>query len=337
MSNQKLTYELIIKQKLNVYEVLDINELASDNLIRKAYRRQALKYHPDKNPSPEAREKFELINQVYEFLIQNKAEKAKYDEYLKRLQEQEANKQLLQQSIREKREKLEKLEKAFAENERQERDRKQLIGRLREQGMQKRLEAEARLFENSLPREAAGRAIASDNAWYYADPIINDKYKTVNVRWKYSEKTKDDFDEVLLTKLMSVFGKVKSANASGPSDKKYSRGTVVFESMLAIEQIIRFDIDKSWRIWEKTGYKYLSKQIRSIKWSEQRLLDKQPPSATLYQVMADILGFDKSDPRSTSGDMPLSDYTEVTLLRWEEIVGKQNIAAKWAELVYKWE
>ena len=52
------------------YSILDIsNESASAEDLRKAYRKLALKLHPDKNKSPEAEEKFRELREAYEELI----------------------------------------------------------------------------------------------------------------------------------------------------------------------------------------------------------------------------------------------------------------------------
>ena len=47
------------------YEILGVTNNASDNDIKKAYRSLSLKYHPDRNPSPEASDKIREVNDAY--------------------------------------------------------------------------------------------------------------------------------------------------------------------------------------------------------------------------------------------------------------------------------
>jgi curved DNA-binding protein len=62
------------------YKVLGVDRAASDEEIKKTYRKLALKYHPDKNPdNPEAEAKFKDINEAYEVLGDTK-KRAKYDQ-----------------------------------------------------------------------------------------------------------------------------------------------------------------------------------------------------------------------------------------------------------------
>ena len=67
--------------KQDYYEVLGISKSASQSEIKKAYRKMAIKYHPDKNPDDKsAEEKFKLCAEAYEVLSDDN-KKARYDQY----------------------------------------------------------------------------------------------------------------------------------------------------------------------------------------------------------------------------------------------------------------
>ena len=54
------------------YKILGIAKGATDDEIKKAYRKMAVKWHPDKNKSPEAEEKFKDIAMAYDVLKDKK-------------------------------------------------------------------------------------------------------------------------------------------------------------------------------------------------------------------------------------------------------------------------
>ena len=54
------------------YSILGISRGASDDEIKKAYRKMALKYHPDKNSAPQAEEMFKDIAEAYDVLKDGK-------------------------------------------------------------------------------------------------------------------------------------------------------------------------------------------------------------------------------------------------------------------------
>jgi len=68
-------------EKRDYYEVLGVSKNATKDEIKKAYRKQALKYHPDKNPGDKkAEENFKEAAEAYE-VLSNDEKKSRYDRF----------------------------------------------------------------------------------------------------------------------------------------------------------------------------------------------------------------------------------------------------------------
>ena len=66
--------------KRDYYEVLGVSRTSSDAELKKAYKRLAMKYHPDRNPGQDGEERFKEAKEAYE-VLSNEEKRAAYDRF----------------------------------------------------------------------------------------------------------------------------------------------------------------------------------------------------------------------------------------------------------------
>lgn len=67
-------------EKRDYYDILGVSKRATDEQLKIAFRKKALEYHPDRNKSKDAEEKFKEINEAYQILSDSE-KRAKYDQF----------------------------------------------------------------------------------------------------------------------------------------------------------------------------------------------------------------------------------------------------------------
>ncbi len=73
--------EIVTVSKKDCYELLGVSRSASQDEIKKAYRKLAIKYHPDKNQGDKAsEEKFKEVTDAYS-VLSNEEQRQKYDQF----------------------------------------------------------------------------------------------------------------------------------------------------------------------------------------------------------------------------------------------------------------
>ena len=65
---------------VDCYGILGIDKNTSEKDIKKAYKKTAFKYHPDKNKSADAKTKFNDINKAYD-ILSDEGKRARYDQF----------------------------------------------------------------------------------------------------------------------------------------------------------------------------------------------------------------------------------------------------------------
>ena len=199
--------------------VLGVEPTSDVKAITKAYRKLALKYHPDKNPSEAAKEKFFVIHQAYEALT-DETKRAK----LRAKVEGEARREKARAQMDEKRRQqiveLEEREKQATqerEERRQQRARaQQEIERLRAEGLEKlqqMVEQEAAAETATATATAAAAATSAGGALSAAaasggglPPQEDQQATSIKVKWaKDAAVTQPE-----LSALLAVFGPVEA-------------------------------------------------------------------------------------------------------------------------------
>lgn len=284
------------------YALLDISPAAADTEIRRAYRRTALKYHPDKlqNPTPADIDKFHLLQIAYDVLSEPSIRQL-YDNAREARERKKREKAMLEGLRRQKIEDLEAREKGIkrpfaatglstsVDLDNAEEKLEQEIRRLAEDGRRRRqrkeelmrqeiLEEEERQDRENQEKERAAQEQKQSrvNVGGTAVPEID---RTIKVRW-IREGPGLSLDKAQLESLFSTFGKIESSftlkdKRQRIGDKREKKtiatGVVVFGSIVGAHAAVQDSKRQRGNEWDI---------IESVHWASNKEPDLEAHRAS---------------------------------------------------------
>lgn len=217
-------------EELDLYEILNVDVNSPISEIKKAYRKQALQCHPDKNPDdPNAAKKFHELSKILEILTDVSA-RAAYDRVLKARKEAALRHKELDSKRRKLKEDLEYREKLSSVNSKTADEiLKEEIERLRKEGS-RQVQEEIEIVKQQLKKE-------QDLNTEYWD---GSKHR-IKLKWTASknDKTNGGYTQEMLNKFLSKYGDIQVLVMS---PKKAGSALVEFKDRNAAEMAVNLEV-----------------------------------------------------------------------------------------------
>jgi DnaJ family protein C protein 17 len=231
--NYKDLEELARSTTEDYYELLTVPFEAEESVIKRAYRKASIQYHPDKNPdNKDAADRFIALGWARDILIDPKL-KGEYDRARTRRREKAFQDELLSGNRRKMKEELERRERESADfgaslkrkraSDLSEMERReQEIMRLAEDGKTRRKEAQERKDRARMDEEvavaAAAEPIKSPEPQAARPGESAELYRTVNIRFHREGETAM-WDKDAVRRMFEKYGKIDSIIIMGKDNK----------------------------------------------------------------------------------------------------------------------
>lgn len=237
--------------QVDFYELLGVQFETSENDIKRAYRKESIKWHPDKNPDPSAVEKFHALAIARDVLLSPEA-KAAYDKARAAKLQKQKQHEMLEGKRRKMKEDLERRESGFFKRKREEEDAEEKlqmeIRRLAEDGKRRRKEREERLNKEKEEEEASFIAEEEGEKVQSApEAQAPEVDRTIIVRW-FREGEGETLSKDGLLQMFCRFGRIERAFlsskekkvrvAEGKHRKLQATGFIIFESAFAAQSAV---------------------------------------------------------------------------------------------------
>ncbi|KAF1796511.1 hypothetical protein V8B55DRAFT_1469639 [Mucor lusitanicus] len=201
--------------EVDYYELLGLEITASAKEIKNAYRRKALKVHPDKNPSPDAAVLFHALTQAQDLLLDPK-KRSEYDQKHRTRQERQKKKQEMDSKRRHAQDELEKREqeakRAKTDQNQAKAEYEAQLAKLREEGAKRRQEDWASPAEGSATQEPV--------------PHAETELGALKIKWKYKKYNFSEQD------LLDILNPIAEVDSLALSSKKKGSASVLFKSVV---------------------------------------------------------------------------------------------------------
>lgn len=244
---------------IDIYAEFGVAPTASTREISKRFRLLALKFHPDKNPDPTARDKFHLFSLIHS-VLSDALLRQQYDRVRQDALSVNArpDSEILDQIVR--------FRQQLRAQEARERARAHEVHtdvrleKLRLEGLSYRrnfqkLREVVRGYVSfrDLPQDGPVTALSEAGDG-----------RLVTVTWKVRTEPGAQINGQILEEIMAVFGTVADASVKA-DDGRYCSGVVSFSSDEGATQAVSHDYRKSASLWDGRGVRKLASLLRSCK------------------------------------------------------------------------
>ncbi|ORY02600.1 DnaJ-domain-containing protein [Basidiobolus meristosporus CBS 931.73] len=305
-----------ISTEVDYYELLGVNYNSTGEEIKKAYRKKALKVHPDKNPdNPDAAHKFHELSVALD-LLTDAQKKLEYDTKLKAKIANRKKHQALNARRRKFKEELEELEnesKKQKQEEQEEKIRQQTeLENLRTEDYRRRREREEKELLKKMEAEVQ-QASQPQQDILSANVSVDDC--TLKVKWK---KKVVQHDSDSLQRLFSKFGDVSNVIST-----KQGSALIVFKSIVSAHAAVTSQ--KTDPVLEPFKISWLyDTEPEIVKKLDEIKLAKPQGKAAIFSQATESASDEPPKPATTTPsfsfdiNMGNNDYEAITLMRMRQ-------------------
>lgn len=267
-------YDWLLSRPENAYNILNIDKSATLDQIKKAYRKEALIYHPDKNKNSDAVEKFRLINISYK-VLSNTTLKSQYDDQLNLNDKKSINSHLVVDA---------KISKFKSDLIKRENDYNNIIAN--DQLIKKKQSETDDWLINYNKTNKTKINIKKTNKNSLSSFKTSKLPTSVIVKWKNKQNV--IFDHELLEKLFHVFGTVTNVklDENNKIDDNYNYAEVEFSSPVYAALAAANNYNKTADYWNHLNLRKISSLLRSVKFKNQHFQINDPLKASKLDYIA---------------------------------------------------